>query len=527
MAGAVEEVPLRVRGLVVKLAMPFNKYKPMGYFSSPSVYTMWQHMPAPFLKDQLEKLFAVACATVLNFSRVVSGRAFLEKPAVSRKTLHFFLYTTLLTLYLKVILKTERRSRRFLTLVQEARLRRLVVRAQQSPWWREYFQKHRINPADIKTVEDLEQLPVLTRADVASVDPKKLFTKNIGSTSVEWGQSSGSTTGTPVRWAFEKSLLRFDIAAFFFKQFYEYSLSFKEKSKGNFYADLNPVYTQKDAFHFFRGGTFYAFKEDPKINEKIYDICEKIEELGGCILNTAPSELFFFVEKLKELRLSPKIFFCRIGGLPLTQMDLRKDAEEYLGCPVREAYGAQEFGCLGGECLEWEGYMHIYAERAIFEVLDDRGKKVSDGEVGRIIITCLDNVFMPLVRYEVGDRGALFYKKNCSCKNKSALLRIEGRIAELLELSDGSKQSPKLIFKCIAQEPSFLGVKKIQVRQDRIDQVRILLETPGSFSERKIMEISQKISATYRNMFFIEICCVEQIPKFQNEAKFKQFVPLK
>ena len=171
--------------------------------------------------------------------------------------------------------------------------------------------------------------------------------------------------------------------------------------------------------------------------------------------------------------------------------------------------------------------MHIYAERAIFEVLDDRGKKVSDGEVGRIIITCLDNVFMPLVRYEVGDRGALFYKKNCSCKNKSALLRIEGRIAELLELSDGSKQSPKLIFKCIAQEPSFLGVKKIQVRQDRIDQVRILLETPGSFSERKIMEISQKISATYRNMFFIEICCVEQIPKFQNEAKFKQFVPLK
>jgi len=463
-------------------------------------------------------------ALILNYSRYILRKRFMENDIVSKKTLAFSLYVALIELYLNVLASIDGRGHHFLTLLQEKRLRRLLSHAQRSPWWNAHFKKHSVVIKDIKNIDDLTKLPIVTRAELANIPPRELFTKKIRNASLEWGQSSGSTTGTPLVWAFEKSLLRLDIVAFFLKQFQNHGFSFKEHSQKKFFVDLNPIDTKKDAFRFFRGGEFYVNKNDPNIHEKVGQISKKIEELGGCVLNTAPNELFFFVEKLQELNLHPPILFCRIGGLPLTEENARKKTETYLTCPAKEAYGAKELGCLGSECEKHRGLFHLYAGRVIAETVDDNGKRIPDGETGRILITCLDNTVMPLVRYEIGDRGALFTKKVCPCNNASPLIKIEGRISDLLELKNGSRHSPKLIYKLLTQEPLLSHIKKIQVRQEKIDHVVILLETTPFVLEEVGQKVRKKIERAYNQSFSVSLRCLEETRK--EGAKFCQFMPL-
>ena len=83
----------------------------------------------------------------------------------------------------------------------------------------------------------------------------------------------------------------------------------------------------------------------------------------------------------------------------------RKLISQVFGCPVRETYGMSEMVAAAGECEH--GRLHLWPEAGIVEVLaDDRDEPLPNGEVGRLICTGLINEDMPLIRYELGDRGS-------------------------------------------------------------------------------------------------------------------------
>ena len=161
--------------------------------------------------------------------------------------------------------------------------------------------------------------------------------------------------------------------------------------------------------------------------------------------------------------------------------------------------------------------------RIIVEVADENGKNLPPGKTGRIVVTCLDNTFMPLIRYEIGDRGAFFSGKECSCPNQSPLLKISERTSDLLEMRDGSKRSPKLIFKFIAEEP-LSHIKRVQVRQEKPDEVSVLMETSVPIAESILLGLAAKIEVAYGKSFSVKIQALEHIS--QDGPKFLQFMPL-
>jgi phenylacetate-CoA ligase len=75
------------------------------------------------------------------------------------------------------------------------------------------------------------------------------------------------------------------------------------------------------------------------------------------------------------------------------------------GCPVRETYGMAELVAAASECTA--GRLHLWPEVGAVEVHDDDGRPAPAGTVGSLVCTGLLNEDMPLVRYAVGDRGAL------------------------------------------------------------------------------------------------------------------------
>ena len=81
-------------------------------------------------------------------------------------------------------------------------------------------------------------------------------------------------------------------------------------------------------------------------------------------------------------------------------------------CPVRETYGMAEMALFASECEH--GALHMWPEVGWLEVLED-GVPAVPGTSGEFVVTGLMNADMPLIRYRVGDRGALSAATTCAC----------------------------------------------------------------------------------------------------------------
>ena len=58
---------------------------------------------------------------------------------------------------------------------------------------------------------------------------------------------------------------------------------------------------------------------------------------------------------------------------------------------VYDTYGTAEGLIIASQC-EHKKY-HIFSPHVYVELLDENGKEVVDGEIGNVVVTCLDNFF--------------------------------------------------------------------------------------------------------------------------------------
>lgn len=94
--------------------------------------------------------------------------------------------------------------------------------------------------------------------------------------------------------------------------------------------------------------------------------------------------------------------------------------------PVIEEYGSTETGSLAGECPN--GRMHLWADRALFEVYDPRTGAVSAEGDGQLVVTPLFREAMPLLRYNLEDNVSVSYD-DCGCGWNLPTVRVFGRSA--------------------------------------------------------------------------------------------------
>ncbi|MEV4807756.1 AMP-binding protein [Nonomuraea sp. NPDC049421] len=113
------------------------------------------------------------------------------------------------------------------------------------------------------------------------------------------------------------------------------------------------------------------------------------------------------------------------GGEPLTTA--RRDRISRIwGVPVIEEYGSTETGSLAGECPH--GRLHLWADRALFEVYDSvTGEVRTEGE-GQLVVTPLYREAMPLLRYNLEDNVSVSYQ-DCECGWHLPTIKVLGRSA--------------------------------------------------------------------------------------------------
>jgi phenylacetate-CoA ligase len=105
-------------------------------------------------------------------------------------------------------------------------------------------------------------------------------------------------------------------------------------------------------------------------------------------------------------------------------------------CRVVNWYSSWEVPQIAHTCPDNTNVLHVNTERVILRVVRPDGADAAPGEVGRVMVTDLDNFVMPFINYSVGDLAVA--GPGCSCgRGLPTLARVEGRDTEVIRTVQG------------------------------------------------------------------------------------------
>lgn len=190
--------------------------------------------------------------------------------------------------------------------------------------------------------------------------------------------------------------------------------------------------------------------------------------------------------------------------------EYRATLSRVFGARVHNKYGSRE--CADMACENAAGEFQIYRTGVHLEVVDDRGQPVAPGTTGRILVTLLQNRRFPLIRYEIGDIGAM---ASVNGGRFPLLDRVEGRMSEIITAADGAYVSPVLIRHLVGVVHHAAAMERFQFAQIGASRYALSLQMDSAFSDpafaRLACELRRDFAAVLGDAAQIEVARVPEI----------------
>jgi phenylacetate-CoA ligase len=155
------------------------------------------------------------------------------------------------------------------------------------------------------------------------------------------------------------------------------------------------------------------------------------------------------------------------SGGEVVDESLRDRMRRKLGLEMHDNYGTTE-AFLAWQCPQ--GNYHINAEHVVLEVVDESGRQVAAGQMGKVLVTTLENYLMPLIRYEIGDY-ATAVSGSCPCGRSLPLLGpVLGRELNLFRTPAGRLFSTWDLVNSLRVVPE---IGQFQIVQKSFDQISV------------------------------------------------------
>lgn len=152
-----------------------------------------------------------------------------------------------------------------------------------------------------------------------------------------------------------------------------------------------------------------------------------------------------------------------------------------LGCEVvaSAGYGAVDSGLMGYQCEAMTGgWHHVLADHAYLEVLHPETlAPVPAGEEGLLVVTNLDRLLHPVIRYRVGDLARLV-PGPCPCGRTTPRFELLGRGDDALRLGYATLTRAEVLA-AYAGEPGLTSaVQLVKRREDGREALLVRVEVP-------------------------------------------------
>ena len=361
-----------------------------------------------------------------------------------------------------------------------------------------------------------QDLPILTKKDL-QIPLIQRLSNGFNAKNCYTNKTSGST-GDPFYFAIDKFCHAFTWAIF--QNRYDW-FGLNDQRQARFYGipkDTKGKYKERIKDFAMNRYRFDVFDlSDHALNNWI----DHFKKNNYTYLNGYTTVIVYFAHFLAKKNIILKEFCPSLKAAIVTsEMCSPEDKvvmQRAFGIPIINEYGASELGLIAFENTvdQWT----LNTESLFIEVVDEHGKALPDGEVGRIIITSLYNMAHPLIRYELGDIGSI---ESVSPKKK-ILKTLQGRKEDLVRLPSG-KVAPGLsmyyVTKSVMDDRG--SIKEIKVVQNALDQFEIHYSADSALSENQKNDIKQALEQYLEPNLNITFIQYQQLQRSKS-GKLKQF----
>ena len=147
------------------------------------------------------------------------------------------------------------------------------------------------------------------------------------------------------------------------------------------------------------------------------------------------------------------------------------------GVDVVQGYGTADLGLVAYESPAMEGM--IIDEGVIVEILrPGTGDPVSDGEVGEVVVTLLDNRDYPLIRFATGDLSAILEGTSLCGRTNKRIKGWMGRADQRTKVK-GMFIDPVQIDRVVKAYPEIIKARLDVAFIDNADQMTLKVEVEG------------------------------------------------
>ena len=327
---------------------------------------------------------------------------------------------------------------------QEQKLLELLAYVNEnSPYYKRLFAKSTIDIKSIKTLEDLQLLPVTSKEDLQKYNDDFLCvpTNKI----IDYATTSG-TLGEPVTFGLTDNDLE--------RLAYNEAISFD--CAGIKEGDVVQMMTTIDR-RFMAGLAYFLGLRKMKVG--VIRVGAGIPELQwDSILKYKPTHLITvpsFLLKLIEYAENNNIDYNNSSikgaiciGESLRNQDfsmsiLSKKITDKWDIKLFSTYASTEMSTAFTECEHSIGGHH-HPELIIIEVLDENNKPVKNGESGELTFTTIGVEAMPLVRFKTGDIVQL-HNEPCACgRNTLRVGPVIGRKQQMIKYKGTTLYPPAM-----------------------------------------------------------------------------------
>ncbi len=381
--------------------------------------------------------------------------------------------------------RLERASRAEMSRLQARRLREQVAHAAaRSPFYRRVLRAAKVDPARIRTLDDLRRLPFTTKDELKQNQAER----------PPWGDvlavpfadvlrihMTSATTGRPLAFL--------DTARDWYGFYHSYARSlwaFGVRASDMVMAAFSygPWIGYWSGFHAAQDLGCCVFPAGGLSTDQRIDA---LLTYPITVLGCTPSYALFLAEhaarKGIDLAKDTKLRITWHTGEPGASIPAtRARIEAAYGARAFDLPGLTEIAAWGFECDARSGLVHVHEDYVYPEVLDEQDRPVKPGERGELVFTSLYRKAMPLLRYRTRDVVQLADRR---CRCGRTLLALEGGV--LARLDDMKKVRGIIVYPRRVEEivRAYRDVDEFQIvfrRVEGLDDILVRVDPAAALA---------------------------------------------
>jgi phenylacetate-CoA ligase len=407
--------------------------------------------------------------------------------------------------------------------IQERKFLDAVRHAYQCiPFYKRHLDAHHVSINDIRGIQDLKKLPIVTKDDLTGCPPEDIRATDIP---LQWLTRYGTSGSTGAR-----RMLYWDLDAV------ADQITMSMPSFGTFYL-RSPV--KKVVCVVYMGdGTIPPIEKTgvDQSGARVYrasnvsfiHALEPYDRIVNFILAEKPQAMITYpgvIANVAEYALANGIRFHDIAGIVLSgeapSWQTRKFIEEVFSTRTVSAYVTTEAGTIAIERdYEKKKGMKVHLWNSVVEILDEQGRDVPAGAMGSVVVTNLANRAAPIIRYSGLDDFAGFLE---GTEYGTVLTAVEGRRIQSLVRRDGTKVNPYVIADVLEDLEDIVQYQVHQKDLGTID-VRTVFRKDRAEAEKQFIahgaaDIAARLSAIMGDGVIVRVTTEQKIQRMSNRYK--------